>query len=1535
MKLYGRTSIDNSRRVRELCHTVQLELMKSARKRMEKRIPKIVGPWLAGTYDKDRVVSRAATEGLSSFLNTDEKVTQFWRRLQAQILDYALESVRETPDTLSDERSTTKEDSEAKYYRVVGASLALVLNLLQKVGVDQTGEQLDQYLGAESVWALAAADDSHVRRMVYQLALICLQKHNGLLRSHLPRLGRALVSDALKIKQTGSALDYVRVLTTLTEKHREVWGTKKHPFSRLQPFVENGSQGSSSAFWQELRQLIASLSRDAISSDVATGFLKALRAGISSREEPRANAPYAWACYFETFLLFLDKLTPEQCRLDFIKDTFHPVTEQYLHPVADKSVWATAAPLSLLPKAWATLASTTSDEQRRSVCGEWTRLGVEFRTRMNTSLPEVSKDFQSSQQSVADEGDRWFALVGAIDSYIAATYGSEQAAKRMREPFAEASGSILQEAVELLIRRNFKPFGAASVVESALKRFPAVLPDDGSFLVDNLYRSEHPDRVKIMLSSSSAPYILSSLNILGSMPDHAARYGDIWTQLVNILLESNEQYVPGRIAMLISTEKGKLLAQKHQPLQDYLVSTSLQTAKGGGATWELLDAALVHEALTESGVRHLATEILQVIGTSAGPTSAESTSTALKAVELILRHRPAMFADASDLHVQLVTILLALTEVSDKTASARLTAIRALLDKHTDGVASLVGIVQKNLDSLDGVTGSAELEYVFSPSSSPVHFRLTRSRVDTLVEQAKSILDAHTVPPEQLFPSTNVWMDQLSIALKDAPSQSAPLALTSNLGGAYALVQMRNSLEAYSLNRDRQGRSIPARMALFTAKLLDSGFDLSSLPQKLQTELLYMLCLVIGLSEDELLTEVRPGVADSRLWCHRALRGSYVGSVYKMDIVDDTKSAEVEEFIALARRIVTDIVSSADNLADGEILDGSLVGDLISLMLEQARGLGSLALYSARALGLVLETLVEAHGLPSSAEDTLTRLEILKAQPETAFSALAFITGFGEPLASSKAVKVFCNRLISDVAGATLTGANTLLTMVLLNACLAVYESGELPVDNRRQVFAVRQMASWLEEAASEGRNSSVATEACKALNRLLPNVASVYGPYWEQAVSFCISLWSGVGCPELHDLCTEPCLHASLKLSATLESMEGANDDLDDALAAHAGEKSLALLHLLKYRVDRPSESSDIVDALLCRQVAKIPLHHIKDLSDLYALVASESREVQTAAFGILGKAIAAAQAQISVDVLLEKQGKKTLGLVGESMTGCIDMFTDAKLPDELMSLLLDAPVHDAYQDDELARFPPSVRSYLLSWHLVFDAFRTAASKVRNDYAEQLKTSASLEPLMNFMFDVLGHSAARPLNLDRAGFTTEHIRAYDIKIADSEPDERNMHWLLIHLFYLSMKYLPGLFKVWFLDCRSKQTKVAVESWMTKYFSPAIISENLDEIVDWAAKQEPPEDDEKELMVKVSRTAKEVTAGYEVDELHASIAIRIPPSYPLESVNVVGINRVAVSEKKWQNWLMITQGVITLGVSRRFHRFAVQTPPTHTHAHRC
>lgn len=194
------------------------------------------------------------------------------------------------------------------------------------------------------------------------------------------------------------------------------------------------------------------------------------------------------------------------------------------------------------------------------------------------------------------------------------------------------------------------------------------------------------------------------------------------------------------------------------------------------------------------------------------------------------------------------------------------------------------------------------------------------------------------------------------------------------------------------------------------------------------------------------------------------------------------------------------------------------------------------------------------------------------------------------------------------------------------------------------------------------------------------------------------------------------------------------------------------------------------------------------------------------------------------------------------------------------------------------------------------------------------------MTPLLDFLFEVLGHSIARAIDLDRAGLTVSHIRAYDCKTAMAEEREHDMQWLLVNLYYKCLKYMPSMAKNWWIDCKSKQTRLAVEAWTERHFSPLNIEDTLDEVAKWTEEQEEPAEDEKELLVKVSRKSKEVYAGYEVDDMQAQIVIRLPPTYPLEGVKVESVHRVAVSEKKWQSWLMITQGVITFSV-RVIHSF--------------
>jgi hypothetical protein len=253
------------------------------------------------------------------------------------------------------------------------------------------------------------------------------------------------------------------------------------------------------------------------------------------------------------------------------------------------------------------------------------------------------------------------------------------------------------------------------------------------------------------------------------------------------------------------------------------------------------------------------------------------------------------------------------------------------------------------------------------------------------------------------------------------------------------------------------------------------------------------------------------------------------------------------------------------------------------------------------------------------------------------------------------------------------------------------------------------------------------------------------------------------------------------------------------------------------------------------------------------------------------------------------------------------------ARLPDELLSLLLDPPSIDNFFDEQLEDFPLPIRGYLLSWHLVYESYASASLKVRNDYSDLLKSENYIGPLLGLLFDLLSTYTGASGDLSR--FESSMISNYEIWTAiDSESPKRDMSWLLVNLYYMCLKYTPNLTRNWWLDCKSKQTKIAASKWTDKVFSPILIQEVKDEVSKWAAEQDT-SDDKKELIIKTSKNSPEIHAGYEIDDMMMQIVVSLPQDYPLQGVEVRGVNRVAVNEKTWRAWQVIAQGVMRLNVS--------------------
>ncbi|KAK3897962.1 hypothetical protein C8A05DRAFT_38463 [Staphylotrichum tortipilum] len=1428
VELYPRLSIDGSARVRELAHQLLFHLLSAAKKRMAKQLPSFVGPWLAGTFDRDKRTARAASDALASFLQTKEKEENFWKGVQTRALEFATEAIKETPDTLSDERSTTKQDSDAKYYRVVGASLSLALNLIKKGDLATLQSGLASYLQVDALWTLSKAEDGFVQRAFYQFLGTLLETNPEILEPRLQQVGKSLVADSMKKSQVGAATDLLRVLAALTRRFPQVWGTQRHPLQRLQQFVSQGSQGGGEEYWRALDRLLDVVPEKAPAPEVVSVFLGSIRKGIAERLESHTGRLQAFHSYAHVFKLFLSH---SPLSAGFLEENLSGLTRQYLHPAPDSSVPAPQRP-DPLAEAWFSVAKHSDDETRAAVTQEWQKLENAFLAHMANSLPEVSEGYSKSQAAIASEGECWF-------SFAANVLSRDEAA--LSTVITSCSAGVLRGALDLLAKRNFKPFGAASVIQSAFRHCPRICSDND--VPTSLFPAKATDIYSVIVASPSLPYLVSDLTAISRATD--GRLGDIWTSLVDAALRlSDHSNTISAIRVLVGIPSVAEYAHELAALQDFLVATWKEFAHGesSAALQDICEATLSYDTLTEASLGALTADIISGLEIS------ETSRTAVSALELLLRKRPDVVSGDHDLHVRLITSLLALTELPDPALSGKARGLRLLLDERPTEQNPMARILENHLSE----AGPSSLE------------------VDTLVQQALATLKSGSTPAEDLFPSSTVWMEKLESFLSRPPNPS--LSLTSSLGGAYFLVQGKTNAQLPPPVRDSCGRSTPARMALFTAKLLASGVQLASLPPEFQLELMYLLCLTEALAGDQIAAAQTDG-----LWSNGPETG-----------------ADVQEFCDLSSAAVRTIIGECGCWTDWTMFGDSLVERLINFMVNEAVGLTPAALYTAKSLSSLLQLLDQTHGgAPTRLEEWLTKLGIMRATPNSILATAAFLTGFGESLAGSKGVATLCARLISEMPGFPNVSPATpraLPFVVLLNLCLDVYEAGTVPVETRKQVLALQQFTRWAN--APEELGHQAAAETCRAITRVIPGTESTYGPYWENAIEFCIWLWNKAASDAPDQRL--PYVYSSLKLMQALRAVEDPNDDLAEALADHQVAESAALIELLSIpREATASLPSHLVDALLARAVKRIPDVKLEDLEDIYEAVASESREIQNAAFGLLHRALPAAQEDINLAVVMDKKA--------------------ANLPDELLSLLLNAPNPDDFTDEDLAQFPVCIRSYLLAWHLVFDAYSKASFRVRSDYTENLRAGKQLDPLLRFLVDVLGHALARALDLDKEGFTAEHIRSYSIDLADSEPAERGMNWLLIHLFYLILKYIPGLFKMWYLDCPSKQTKNTVQSWMQRFFSPLIISDALDEVVEWSLQQEKGDGETEEVIVKVSKNSREITAGYPVDDDAATISLHVPTSYPLDPVDVVSVKRVAVKEDKWQSWLKATKAVIMFG----------------------
>ena len=548
-----------------------------------------------------------------------------------------------------------------------------------------------------------------------------------------------------------------------------------------------------------------------------------------------------------------------------------------------------------------------------------------------------------------------------------------------------------------------------------------------------------------------------------------------------------------------------------------------------------------------------------------------------------------------------------------------------------------------------------------------------------------------------------------------------------------------------------------------------------------------------------------------------------------------------------------------------------IVPSVLDELRKDFQGSSPFSYYSARAHQALSSDMMETYGHVVSAGQDRSKSSL--GTNDILARMSLFLSS------DSKDITRPCNELLSEMTTikfqTQVDADNGLQKLLLLNCLLERPDEVVNGIPQQRLVFFVQHMVAELDME----KDSILIREMLRSLLNVLKPIKDIYGSFWEKILAFLSLVWALN--PDDLNL---PCIDVSLRLLALLrqDAMLEANDDLLDAWQEKKEAISTGLVSLLENFRELPDDLHQprrVINFSIKRQLSGLDQLVASEEEGLYAVMAAPSVTLQETAYDLLHKIIPSKQEQASFDKALTKD------------------FT-ASLPEILLSLIVTPPRIDELTGQHASHL---LRSYLLSWILTFDHWKNASNFLQGDYAKSLTEGNYLHDLLELMFEILLDNRHKPVDAS----------AYDVETyaLDAETPERDTSRLLMHLFYLCLRHLPIQTKTWWRDDAPRQINIAVESWTEKFFSKLIIASELNAIKEWALSETA---DEHPMTVKISPSAHEVTASIPVDKQAMSIAIRLPPSYPLARAEVEGTHRIGVPEKEWASWIRNAQGQLTI-----------------------
>ncbi|XP_021346788.1 E3 ubiquitin-protein ligase listerin-like, partial [Mizuhopecten yessoensis] len=1529
-RMYNRAALDVDHRVRETTQHAMTALAGKAGKHLAPYLRSLMGAWLLCQCDTYPTVSAAATQAFQSAF-PPAKQTDVLVYCRIEIIQFLTDQLlNQTANTLSDPKTTDRDDMENKYLRVMTSSLYGLRKLLTSLPVnhiESLQESLETLLKDSKFWKYGKSPTTSIKAALYSfLASIC-QVQPELSALYSSKM-TPLVLHNLDEKDPVICPAVWDATLSLINYVPECWksvSVEKAFWPKLRSALENGFYGNMTLIGPNLLPFLSKVPSDLLGADgrFYTQFFSYMTSGLdkngiqSSPSECAALVKaYVECCQYVTITLdnkqvsrsiIIEQVLPVvQASLLDSKSTLHRSPLYSLIGTAFSSLELSAG--GITEKFWTELGDSVLErlagvgvesdlEDSRFVerCIHLVTCLVYPKTGIKNKTEKVRFSLGTEPDSIETEGERTSLSTGAANLVQRITLKAFQMA---RETHSVRCLHLFASLVELNASQN--------TIQKVIEQCEGCVADQQSHSSYFVFSVCIPWLQEVMSTEGADPRQLLSV-ICTFMP----------------LLESDSisKLLQQLCQMELSFGAFHHLLEKTLPLQAQLPSVSAWLkgptfhSKVIMITTEVCERSMTLEMADDCEIQKGWNVISLVLG---GQTNWMLSCDLVQEILQTVHQSLVALKHSSDTHKADIAIKF----VAKATHSFFLNSKSCLsLPSATDLLLALFSVsLDNNWDVTEETLQDCEIVWteglatiirqtggllhdngVLSQAVALVKTRLTKvaslAQFDTLADKVQSLLSVvqGNIPESEKGDNPVLSSVVRELYTRVQPDVTQQVMEHVLVCGDYAFCDM-------SLGEGTEGVTSLYHTLHNTCLLAHTRHNITDTRaenETLETGSEYM--------ELEVLLDSLHGEQVLRVLMDVGHKGPdleiLTAAVHRLET---TLSRLVKQCVPSDRSILVN--KAMTRCEDGPWLWGLTLQHLLGLLSEDTQftlDLGNL-LDRCAELDTGRVHLLQSVGSHLTVEDSLTLCEILVARliscpledarlVSGGFGALAALTSVLPVVTKEENFVPACSDLVHGTLGQLMDWKEQDDTFLLFGSNLGEVSPGLVLVNaevakfltlvvkifckhltDRQWDFVMCTLVSLVQsvdESKSGLLGSSVIQRYTVGVCHLLHQVALRLQTLEDTYPPNLITEW--------HEFFSESAYSTMLPLFVRIIGEEKTAGSTHHVLLRAMGSclalcpKQQILTHQLPPLLIA-GESSPLPDSL------QTLMNH------LCPLLTHKDRAIQITAFHLLTSVMPELpqydeDAKVTDDDREETNRSPPASLM-KVLSNC-NVAMEILLGEEKVDACVElAPHTDEYQ---------YTLAYLLTWKLILNLFTSCKAELRQEYAGHFKDAGLIVQLMRYLFCLMPEKTPVVSSDGQSGTIfeiTPSLRVTDV------PSVMEIQHVSSWVYRDTLQTMPAIARQWWLD-QDRKTSAYVDRFTSKNVSQLLCTaeirsiNNSDQKLDY-------------ITIRTRPTTREVIVTYALEEVSTEMVISLPQNYPMGNIEVHSEKRVGVSAAQWEKWLL-------------------------------